>query len=66
MKEISIDVQTMAETSRDLSAEEVAQIGVWSKIEEKVQDEEKKRLAAKNSLIEKLGLTADEAKLLLS
>jgi hypothetical protein len=66
MKEVSIDVQTMAETSRDLSAEEVAQIGVWSKIEEKVQDEEKKRLAAKNSLIEKLGLTADEAKLLLS
>jgi hypothetical protein len=66
MKEISIDVQTGAETSRDLNAEEVAQIGVWSKIEEKVQDEENKRVAAKNSLIEKLGLTADEAKLLLS
>jgi predicted NUDIX family NTP pyrophosphohydrolase len=66
MKEVSIDVQTGEETSRDLNAQEVAQIGVWSKIEEIVQDEENKRLAAKNSLIEKLGLTADEAKLLLS
>jgi hypothetical protein len=66
MKEISIDVQTGTETSRDLNAEEVAQIGVWSKIEEKVQDEQNKKSVLKNSLIEKLGITADEAKLLLS
>jgi hypothetical protein len=66
MKEVSIDVQTGAETSRDLNAEEVAQIGVWSKIEEKVQDEQNKKSVLKNSLIEKLGITADEAKLLLS
>jgi hypothetical protein len=66
MKETMIDVGTGAETSRDFNTAEVAQIAVWSKIEEKVQDEENKRLAAKNSLIAKLSLTADEAKLLLS
>lgn len=66
MKEVSIDVQTGEETSRDFNAEEVAQIGVWSKIEEKVQDEQNKKSVLKNSLIEKLGLTADEATLLLS
>ena len=65
MKETIINVETGAETSRDLSAEEVAQISVWSKIEEQVENKENKRFSAKNSLIEKLGLTADEAKLLI-
>jgi hypothetical protein len=65
MKETMINVETGAETSRNLSAEEVAQINVWIKIEEQVEDKENKRFSAKNSLIEKLGLTADEAKLLI-
>ena len=66
MKEVSIDVKTGEETSRDFNAEEVAQIGVWSKIEEKVQSEQNKKSVLKKSLIEKLGLTSDEAALLLS
>jgi hypothetical protein len=63
MKQIEIDVSSGKETSRDFTADEKAQITQWTEIEQSVQTKEAARINAKNSLIEKLGLTADEAAL---
>jgi hypothetical protein len=63
MKETTIDVQTGKESSRNFTADEIAQSNQLQEIETLVQAKESVRINAKKSLIEKLGLTADEADL---
>ena len=61
-----INAETQEETIREMNAEELAQWKVNlenTKIEE---DDAKTKAAAKAALFARLGLTADEAKLLLS
>ncbi len=64
MKEISIDVQSGQKLTRDLTAEEIEQIKQTSEIERAVNDNALAKLAAKNALFTKLGITAEEGKLL--
>lgn len=66
MKEITVNVTTGEESSRNFTAEEVALANSLKAVEESVQAKEQLRHQAKASLIEKLQLTAEEAKLLLS
>jgi hypothetical protein len=65
MKETTIDVQTGEKSTRDLTPAEVDQIKQTSEIEKAVNAESIAKLAAKNALFVKLGITQDEAKLLL-
>jgi hypothetical protein len=65
MKEVSIDVQTGEKSTRDFTAEEIEQIKEIKEIEKAVNDNTLAKLAAKNALFVKLGITQDEAKLLL-
>jgi hypothetical protein len=65
MKETTIDVQTGEKSTRDLTPDEVDQIKQTSEIEKAVNAESIAKLAAKNALFVKLGITQDEAKLLL-
>lgn len=64
MKEISIDVQSGAKSTRDFTNDEIEQIKQTSEIEKGVNDNALAKLAAKNALFTKLGITAEEGKLL--
>ena len=67
MKEISIDVQSNAKSTRDLTAEEIEQIVITSEIEKLINDNAVSQLAAKadaQAKLAALGLTADDLKAL--
>lgn len=64
MKEAIIDVQTGEKTTRDFTDVEIEQIGITSEIEQTVNADAIAKLAAKNDLFAKLGITAEEGKLL--
>lgn len=64
MKETIVDVQTGEKTTRDLTAVEIEQIEMTNEIEENVNAEAIAKLAAKTALFAKLGITAEEGKLL--
>jgi hypothetical protein len=64
MKEAIIDVQTGQKTTRDFTDVEIEQIGITSEIEQTVNADAIAKLAAKNALFAKLGITAEEGKLL--
>lgn len=66
MKEITIEVTTGEESSRNFTAEEVALANSLKIVEETVQAKEQLRHQARASLIAKLELTAEEAELFLS
>lgn len=65
-KEKIFNVQTGETTWRDLTAEEVEKIEQAKIIAEKQAQETEQIALAKNALLEKLGITQEEAKLLLS
>jgi len=65
MKETTIDVQTGEESTRDFTVEEVRQIADSSAIENAVDAAAIAKLEAKAALFSKLGITKEEAKLLL-
>ncbi len=65
MKETTVDVQTGEESTRDFTAEEVKQIADTSAIENAVNADAIAKLEAKSALFSKLGITKEEAKLLL-
>lgn len=67
MKEISIDVQSNAKSTRDLTAEEIEQIVITSEIEKSVNDNALAKSTAKadaQAKLAALGLTADDLKAL--
>lgn len=64
MKETCIDVESGEKSTRDFTAEEIEQIKETSEIEKAVNDNAIAKLAAKNALFIKLGITAEEGKLL--
>lgn len=65
-KEKILDLQTGEETWRDYSDEEIAKVEAAQAEAAKRIEKEQEITAAKKALLEKLGLTEDEAKLLLS
>jgi len=64
MKEVSIDVESGEKSTRDFTEQEIQQVKQTTDIEKTVNDEAIVKSAQKNALITKLGLTAEEAKLL--
>lgn len=66
LKEKIVNVETGEETWRDYTAEEIAKVeeAIAKSALEALQQAEK--IAAKKAIFEKLGITEDEAKLLLS
>lgn len=69
-KEKIIDVTTGEETWRDYTPAEIAEVekaqAEAEKLKQERQKEEAESSAAKSALLAKLGITEDEAKLLLS
>jgi hypothetical protein len=65
MKETTVNVQTGEESTRDFTAEEVKQTTDCSVIENAVNAAAIAKLEAKAALFNKLGITEEEAKLLL-
>ena len=69
MSKIIVNVETGEEISRELNSEEIAQQKIDEanfKAIEKLRDKEiKAKEAARQAILDRLGLTADEAKLLL-
>jgi hypothetical protein len=61
-----VDAETGEETVRDMNAEELAQLAKDVAEREAIEAAEAKAAADKAALLAKLGITADEAKLLLS
>jgi hypothetical protein len=66
LKKKIVDVLTGEETWLDLTAEEIAEVDAARTEAAKIEAENKKAQEAKAALLEKLGITEDEAKLLLS
>lgn len=66
MKEVIIDTQTQEVTERDLTKTEIDLLEANKIVEAYVNDKIEAEKAAKDALLAKLGITADEAKLLLS
>jgi hypothetical protein len=66
MKEAIVDVQTGEKSTRDLTDVEIEQIRQTSEIEKTVNDNAAAKLQSKAALFEKLGITTEEARLLLS
>jgi hypothetical protein len=64
MKEAIVDVQTGEKSTRDLTDFEIEQIQVTKEIEQTVNAEAVAKLTAKIALFAKLGITAEEGKLL--
>ena len=64
MKETIVDVQTGEKTTRDLTDLEIEQIEITKQIEQTVNAKAIANAAAKNALFTKLGITAEEGKLL--
>jgi hypothetical protein len=52
--------------SKDSKPTEAELIAVWGQAKEKMQQEINDKVNAKNALLEKLGITEDEARLLLA
>jgi hypothetical protein len=65
-KEKIVNVQTGEETWRDYSPEEIAEVEKAQAEALKLVAEQNKIALSKAALLEKLGITEDEAKLLLS
>ena len=61
-----VDAETGEETLRDMNAAELAQLAKDVAERETIEAAEAKAAADKAALLAKLGITADEAKLLLS
>ena len=59
------DHETNEGVLRDATVEEIAELEIVSTNLEKLRDEESSNLAAKQAVLDKLGLSADEAALLL-
>ncbi len=60
-----VDVETGEEVVRDATAGEIAQIKVDADNAAKAKAEAEAKAAEKQAILDRLGLTADEAKLLL-
>jgi hypothetical protein len=65
-KEKIVNIETNEETWRDFTPEEIAEIERAQAKAAEIAAKESEALAAKAALLEKLGITEDEAKLLLS
>lgn len=65
-REKIVDLSTGEEFYRDYTAEEVAEVELAKAKAESQAEEAAQAAAAKTALLEKLGITEDEAKLLLS
>jgi hypothetical protein len=69
-KEVIVDVSTNEVITQDSSAERVAEIEQFQKeqaeLNAKLEAEAAAKAKAKQALLNRLGITADEAKLLLS
>ena len=61
-----VNVETGEEIVRDATAAEIAQIKLDAENAVKLQEEVKAKAADREALLNRLGITADEAKLLLS
>jgi len=66
MNEITIDVHTKEQSERDYTAAEKALTNKTKEVEALVEAKAAERLASKGALLNRLGITAEEAKLLLS
>ena len=64
MKETIVDVQTGEKTTRDLTDLEIEQIEITKQIEQTVNENAIAKVVAKTALFAKLGLSAEEGKLL--
>jgi hypothetical protein len=60
-----VNVETGEEIVRDATAEEIAQMQVNATTYENMKAAEAEKAVAKQAILDRLGLTADEAKLLL-
>jgi len=60
-----VNVETGEEIVRDATAEEIAQMQANATIYENMKAAEAEKAVAKQAILDRLGLTADEAKLLL-
>lgn len=65
MQEVIIDTQTNEVSTRDLGADEIALIEANKLVEKANEDKIIAHKASKSALLEKLGITEDEARLLL-
>jgi hypothetical protein len=61
-----VNVETGEEIVRDATAAEIAQIKLDAENAVKLQEEVKAKAADREALLNRLGITADEAKLLLA
>lgn len=66
LKEKIVNIETGEESWRDYTSDEMAQVEEARAEAERVIAEKAKAAAAKADLLEKLGITEEEAKLLLS
>lgn len=66
MQEKIVDLVTGKETFRDYTPEEIAAVEAEKAKAESLLNEQTINIAKKTALFEKLGITEDEAKLLLS
>lgn len=64
-KEKIIDLTTGLETFRDYTEKEIADVETAQAKVAQLKIKEEERIAARNAILEKLGLTEEEAKLLL-
>lgn len=60
-----VNCETGEEIVRDATAEEIAQMEVYAAQEAQRQAEAEAKQATRQAILDRLGLTADEAKLLL-
>jgi len=61
-----VNCETGEEIVRDATAEEIAQIEIDKKVGQEIKAQAEAKAKAKADLLSKLGITAEEAKLLLS
>ena len=66
MKTLIHNVETGEIIERDMTAEELAQAEIDKANGELIKEAHKRKVAQKEALLEKLGITEEEAKLLLS
>lgn len=65
MKKIIIDVNTQEETIVDYTTKELAEVAKEAKFIEKKQAEAEAKATARQAILDRLGLTAEEAALIL-
>ena len=66
MSKLIINCETNETTERELNAEEIAQQKIDAIAIDNLKAKDEENLAAKAALLKRLGITADEAALLLS